>query len=163
LTATIGLVRAIRRVLPVLEATARELPVSVDAYRRQQARWATGSFQCAFLLTGPLLRSRLSWAAKWQGIVHLYSYSVPLLMLAQIVCYPLLLAGMDSSHHVPAFLRLPLAINFISLAPAIAFTVAQVRRGRRWYHGLPGLVCQVIGAGLSVTVWLSFIRALKPR
>ena len=139
-----------------------ELPVSVDAYRRQQARWATGSFQCAFLLTGPLLRSRLPAAAKWQGIVHLYSYSVPLLMLAQIVCYPLLLAGMDSNHHVPAVLRLPLAINVISLAPAIAFTVAQVRRGRRWWHGLPGLVCQVIGAGLSVTVWLAFLRALRP-
>ncbi|MDQ6917773.1 MAG: glycosyltransferase [Candidatus Dormibacteraeota bacterium] len=139
-----------------------ELPVSVDAYRRQQARWATGSFQCAFLLTLPLLRSRLPVAAKWQGLVHLYSYAVPLLMLAQIVCYPLLLAGMDSNHHVPAVLRLPLAINVISLAPAIAFTVAQMRRGRRWWHGLPGLVCQVIGAGLSVTVWLSFIRALRP-
>jgi cellulose synthase/poly-beta-1,6-N-acetylglucosamine synthase-like glycosyltransferase len=139
-----------------------ELPVSVDAYRRQQARWATGSFQCAFLLTWPLLRSRLPAAAKWQGIVHLYSYLVPLLMLLQVACYPLLLAGMDSSQHVPAVLRLPLAINVISLAPAVAFTVAQVRRGRRWWHGLPGLVCQVIGAGLSVTVWLSFIRALRP-
>jgi hypothetical protein len=139
-----------------------ELPVSVDAYRRQQARWATGSFQCAFLLTLPLLRSRLPAATKWQGIVHLYSYSVPLLMLAQIVCYPVLLAGMDAHGHVPAVVRLPLAINAISLAPAIAFTVAQVRRGRRWWHGLPGLVCQVIGAGLSVTVWLSFLRALRP-
>ena len=27
-----------------------ELPVSIDAYRRQQSRWATGSFQCAFSL-----------------------------------------------------------------------------------------------------------------
>ena len=139
-----------------------ELPVAVDSYRRQQARWATGSFQCAFLLTWPLLRSRLPAAAKWQGLVHLYSYAVPLLMLAQIVSYPLLLAGMDSNHHVPAVLRLPLAINVISLAPAIAFTVAQVRRGRSWWHGLPGLVCQVIGAGLSITVWLSFLRALRP-
>jgi cellulose synthase/poly-beta-1,6-N-acetylglucosamine synthase-like glycosyltransferase len=139
-----------------------ELPVAVDSYRRQQARWATGSFQCAFLLTGPLLRSRLSIAAKWQGLVHLYSYGVPLLMLAQIVSYPLLLVGMDANHHIPAVLRLPLAINLISLAPAIAFTVAQVRRGRSWWHGLPGLVCQVIGAGLSVTVWLSFLRALRP-
>jgi len=35
-----------------------ELPVSVDAYRRQQSRWATGSFQCAIRLLGPVWRSQ---------------------------------------------------------------------------------------------------------
>ena len=31
-----------------------ELPVSIDAYRSQQSRWATGSFQCAFRLLSPV-------------------------------------------------------------------------------------------------------------
>src|SRR5207248_1792628 len=34
-----------------------ELPVSIDAYRRQQSRWATGSFQAAFSLLMPVMRS----------------------------------------------------------------------------------------------------------
>ncbi|HUE69202.1 MAG TPA: glycosyltransferase [Candidatus Acidoferrum sp.] len=37
-----------------------ELPVSIDAYRRQQSRWATGSFQVAFRMLRPVLGSDAS-------------------------------------------------------------------------------------------------------
>ena len=137
-----------------------ELPVAVDAYRRQQSRWATGSFQCAFLLSGRVLRSTRPIGVKWQAIVHLFSYAVPLLMLAQVVAYPFLL--LTSHHRGLDAISVPLAINVVSLAPSIAFTIAQVRRGRPWWHGVPAILCQVIGAGLSLTVLVSFVRALRP-
>src|SRR5579859_2504855 len=70
-----------------------ELPVSIDAYRRQQSRWATGSFQSAFALIGPVLRSRNRAAVKVQAAAHLLAYGVGPVMLAQLACYPVLLAG----------------------------------------------------------------------
>src|SRR5439155_160036 len=48
-----------------------ELPVSIDAYRRQQSRWATGSFQSAFRLLGPVLRMHARVAVKFQAAMHL--------------------------------------------------------------------------------------------
>src|SRR5207237_5563448 len=48
-----------------------ELPVSIDAYRSQQSRWATGSFQCAFRLLGPVWRSKNRVALKVQATIHL--------------------------------------------------------------------------------------------
>src|SRR5580704_2504581 len=68
-----------------------ELPVSIDAYRRQQSRWATGSFQSAFKLLIPVLRSRNRAAVKLQATVHLLAYGIGPLMLLQLVCYPVLL------------------------------------------------------------------------
>src|SRR6202030_4293410 len=68
-----------------------ELPVSMDAYRRQQSRWATGSFQAAFRLMIPVLRSRNRGAVKLQATVHLLAYGIGPLMLLQLMCYPVLL------------------------------------------------------------------------
>ena len=48
-----------------------ELPVSIDAYRHQQSRWATGSFQCAFRLLRPVWRSSNRAAVKIQATIHL--------------------------------------------------------------------------------------------
>src|SRR2546423_296496 len=70
------------------------VPVSVDAYRPAQSRWATGSFQSAFRLLVPVLRSRNRAAVKLQASVHLLAYAVGPLMLLQLMCYPpLLLTG----------------------------------------------------------------------
>src|SRR6195256_502587 len=66
-----------------------ELPVSIDAYRRQQSRWATGSFQSAFNLMMPVLRSPARAAVKFQATVHLLAYGVGPVMLVQLACYPL--------------------------------------------------------------------------
>src|SRR5438270_1812 len=138
-----------------------ELPVGIDAYRRQQSRWATGSFQTAFRLLGPLFRSRQPAAVKWQASVQLLSYAVGPLMLLQLLSYPAILFA--KLHHDP-FLALGtvgLAINLVSVAPCAGFAIAQHRRGRAWWMGLPACLCQVLGAGLSLTVVVAFLRALR--
>jgi len=139
----------------------QELPVGIGAYRRQQARWATGSFQCAFLLLGRILGGALPARVKWQALVHLCSYSVPVLVLLQLACYPLLLSPGRPSGPL-ALNALPLLLNGMGLAPLVAFAVAQHRRGRGWWHGLAGLGCQVVGAGLSLTIAIAFIRSFWP-
>ncbi len=138
-----------------------ELPVSIDAYRRQQSRWATGSFQSAFLLLGPVLRSRNRPAVKLQAAVHLLSYGVGPVMLAQLACYPLLLLTVDSRWFPWQLADASVLVIAIGASPWIGFMVAQTRRGRPWWSGLPSVLCQVVGAGMSLTVLVAMVRATR--
>jgi cellulose synthase/poly-beta-1,6-N-acetylglucosamine synthase-like glycosyltransferase len=140
----------------------QELPVSANAYRSQQRRWATGSFQCAAMLMRPLLRSRrLRAAHKFQAAMHLLGYVAPIAMLAQIACYPVLLWGLASGQRVPG-LALPAVASALSLAPAAGMAVAQWRRGREWWLHWYGLLgWSVLGAGTSLTVLASTWGAVR--
>jgi cellulose synthase/poly-beta-1,6-N-acetylglucosamine synthase-like glycosyltransferase len=138
-----------------------ELPVSIDAYRRQQSRWATGSFQGAFRLLVPVMRSRNRPVVKLQAAVHLLSYAVGPMMLLQLACYPWLVVG---GGHLGRLWQIPaiaIWINLVGASPWLGFIVAQTRRGRPWWSGLPALLCQVVGAGMSLTVLLALLRALR--
>lgn len=139
-----------------------ELPVSVDGFRRQQRRWATGIFQCALRLGPRLFSSRLSAGVKWQAAMHMSSYLAPVLMLVQLACFPILLYGhLARSRGLdgPSWLLL---LNLMSLAPVSAFIAAQLRRGRSWWLGLGGVLCQVVGAGLALTCLTALARSLTP-
>jgi cellulose synthase/poly-beta-1,6-N-acetylglucosamine synthase-like glycosyltransferase len=139
----------------------QELPVSVNAYRGQQSRWATGSLQCAIGLLPNVLRSRLRPAAKFQATMHLLGYVAPLAMLTQIACYPALLLARDSFHALPA-LGVPVVASLLSLAPAISMAVAQWRRGRDWWWHWFGLIgWTFLGAGTSATVAAAVLPALR--
>ena len=139
-----------------------ELPVSIDAYRRQQSRWATGSFQSAFKLLGPVMRSRTRAAVKLQAAVHLLAYAIGPLMLAQLICYPALLLGLGR-HGLPwPLAQASVLVVPVAVSPWFGFIVAQTRRGRPWWSGLPSLLCQVVGAGMSLTATVAMFRALRP-
>ncbi len=141
-------------------AVPQELPVSANAYRSQQLRWATGSFQCAARLLGPVLRSRLQAIVRFQACMHLLGYVAPLAMLLQMCAYPALVAARASGHTLPGTPLL--AASFLSLAPAVGMAVAQARRGRDWWLHLPGaLVWSVLGAGTSLTVVAALFKALR--
>ena len=138
-----------------------ELPVSIDAYRRQQSRWATGSFQSAFKLLVPVLRSPNRAAVKLQASVHLLAYGIGPLMLIQLICYPALLLTVG-----PHGLPWPIAdasvlVVVVAVSPWFGFIVAQIRLGRRWWSGLPSLLCQIVGAGMSLTAMLALFRATR--
>jgi len=138
-----------------------ELPVSIDAYRHQQSRWATGSFQCAFKLLGPVWRSRNRPAMKAQATIHLLAYSVGPLMLVQLVCYPLLLMTVGRQR-IPWELGAALLLGAcVAVSPWIGFMVAQTRRDRRWWTAIPSLYCQVIGAGMSVNVLIALLASIR--
>jgi Glycosyltransferase like family 2 len=139
----------------------QELPVSVDAYRGQQSRWATGSFQCAAGLLKPVLGSRLRVSAKFQALMHLLGYVAPIAMLVQVACYPLLLALLPAGQHPPST-HVPLAASLLSLAPAAGMAVAERRQGREWWRQAWALLgWSVLGAGTSLIVAAALGRALR--
>src|SRR2546421_5105974 len=141
-----------------------ELPVSIDAYRRQQSRWATGSFQSAYLLLGPVMRSPSRPAVKFQAAVHLLAYGVGPVMLLQLACYPLLLLSFGGPGlHLPWYLADSASVAIaVGVTPWLGFVAAQTRRGRRWWSGLPSFLCQIVGAGMSANTVLALARSVRP-
>ena len=139
-----------------------ELPVSIDAYRRQQSRWATGSFQSAFKLVIPVLRSNNPPAVKLQATVHLLAYGVGPLMLLQLMCYPGLLLNTGRLDVFWQLADASLAVVIVAVSPWFGFIVAQTRRGRAWWTGIPSLMCQVFGAGMALNTTIAFARAMRP-
>jgi cellulose synthase/poly-beta-1,6-N-acetylglucosamine synthase-like glycosyltransferase len=138
-----------------------ELPVSIDAYRRQQSRWATGSFQSASKLFGPLLRSRHRPAVKLQAAVHLLAYGVGPLMVLQLMCYPVLLIDARRVDTIWLVADASVALAVIAVSPWFGFMVAQTRRGRPWWTGIPSFMCQVFGAGMSLNTTIALTRATR--
>lgn len=138
----------------------QELPVSIDGYRGQQARWAQGSFQCAVLLLPAVLRSRLPLIVRFQAAMHLLGYVAPLMMLLQVSAY----AGLVHSPFRAAAWAwgVILLFSLFSLAPPVCLLVGQFREGGSWATRMPAIfLWPVLGAGTSLTVLLGLLRALS--
>jgi cellulose synthase/poly-beta-1,6-N-acetylglucosamine synthase-like glycosyltransferase len=71
-----------------------ELPVQIDAFKRQQFRWAKGSIQTARKLLGRLWRAPQPLWLKLMSTLHLTNYSVhPLMLVNLILILPMTLSG----------------------------------------------------------------------
>src|SRR5207245_1359627 len=74
--------------------------------------------------------------------------------------YPILVVGFEN--RPPDGLTWPLLVSLLSLSPALGLTIAQWRRGRRWWRTIPAcLAWSVVGAGTSLTVAGSLWRAAR--
>ena len=62
-----------------------ELPAQIESYKRQQFRWAKGSFQTLKKLAPTLLRARTPLYRRFMGFVHLSGYLVHLLMIVTVL------------------------------------------------------------------------------
>jgi hypothetical protein len=139
-----------------------ELPVSFTAYRRQQHRWARGSFECAVRYLPLIWNSDVPLPRKLQSSLHLTGYGVHLLLFALVILYPLVLA---ISAHYPSLVSLfgiAIGFSFTAFAPTVLFIVAQYSLRKRWLGLLPAIFFMtLLGAGMMVNtlraalqVWL---------
>ncbi|HEY9387824.1 MAG TPA: glycosyltransferase [Nitrososphaeraceae archaeon] len=77
-----------------------ELPVQINAAKRQQFRWAKGSIQLAVKLLGKLLiQKKIPTDTKIQAFIQLTRHIVHPLFLAQFLIFPILLALDDSFYN----------------------------------------------------------------
>ncbi len=135
-----------------------ELPVQMDALKRQQFRWAKGAIQTLRKLIGPLLRSRQPLWVKVQGLLHLSVYFVQpvtllLLLLAPVIGWP---GGAGSRALSWAWLA--------TLGPFILIVSSQIGQQPRPLRRLLALpVLLLLGAGLSLVNTLAVIEALLGR
>lgn len=129
--------------LPDVEAPA-ELPAQMEAFKRQQARWAKGSVQCLRKLSIPILRSNLAWRQKLMAFVHVSGYlSQPLLVLLLLTLLPIFWTGQAT----PAFL---ITLAIASVGPPLLYTVAQATLHRDWPRRL-GYLPALLAVGTGMT------------
>ncbi|MDH3674506.1 MAG: glycosyltransferase, partial [Anaerolineae bacterium] len=132
-----------------------ELPVQVDAFKRQQFRWAKGSIQTALKLLPDLWQSRQPLWIKLMGTLHLTNYSVHPLMLVNL----LLVLPMTLSNS-PLLLLTPL-FTIIAIGPPLLYWTA-IRKSKlsRWARiSRLGLLIG-LGTGLSVNNTKAVLEAL---
>lgn len=70
-----------------------EVPPQMQAYKQQQARWATGSTQVLIKLLGPLLRSKLSLRKRLMGALQLFQYAIQPVMLLTLALTPIMMVS----------------------------------------------------------------------
>jgi cellulose synthase/poly-beta-1,6-N-acetylglucosamine synthase-like glycosyltransferase len=82
-----------------------ELPVQIDALKRQQFRWAKGSMQTAIKLLQSLWRLPHPTWLKLMATLHLTNYAVhPLMLLNFLLTLPITLSNSSLLHYTPFFL-----------------------------------------------------------
>lgn len=148
-----------------------ELPPMVAAFRRQQARWATGAAQCLAKHAGSLLRGRLAservgrdpegklpWSARLEGLMHLSVWIAHPMSLVLLLLTPLMLEG-----------RIPLTLNLsifwlAALGPICAYAISQRRLYGDWRARMlfmPALA--LLGTGLALSNTISIAQGLMAR
>jgi cellulose synthase/poly-beta-1,6-N-acetylglucosamine synthase-like glycosyltransferase len=134
-----------------LTVAPAELPVSYSGYRRQQHRWAQGSFECAIKHLPAVWRSDNSLGRKVSATLHLTGYLIHLSMLSLTFLYPLILVVSQQHRELRSLLELLGIFNLTTLAPTVLLIVAQHRLGRNWVRQVPAiLLLSVFGSGLMV-------------
>jgi len=163
--------------LPDVESPA-ELPPQTAAFKRQQARWATGQAQCLVKLTGPLLRGQLdrgpdaapeaqvarkadlplSWAARLEGVLHLSVWLAhPMSLLLLLLTLPMVLG------------RIPMAFNLtifwlVALGPIVAYALSQRHLYADWKRRMMLMpVLALLGTGLALSNTVAIARGLIGR
>ena len=134
-----------------------ELPPQMEAFKRQQARWAQGSVQCLRKLAQPILRSRLSAAQKIMAFAHISGYLTHPLMVV------LLLAALPLLWLAPSSLAQFTGLWIASLGPPLVYAVAASALYANWKQRMLYFpVLAAVGAGITwstiAAVWQGLIR-----
>jgi cellulose synthase/poly-beta-1,6-N-acetylglucosamine synthase-like glycosyltransferase len=128
-----------------------ELPVQMNAAKRQQFRWAKGSIQCALkLLSDIVVRRGIDVGAKVQAFVQLTRHVVYPFMLIQFLTLPLLLTQ-GVNLYVIGFLPSVTLALYILMGPGAYLLILQDIYHDSWRQKakmLPFLL--VYNAGMSV-------------
>jgi len=128
-----------------------ELPVQMNAAKRQQFRWAKGSIQCAIkLLTDIALKRKVGVEAKIQAFVQLTRHIVYPLMLIQFLTLPVLLAA-NMNLYLVSFVPALTIATYLAMGPGAYIMIIQSMYQKSWKSKvkiLPALL--VYNAGMSV-------------
>ena len=132
-----------------------ELPVHINAFKRQQFRWAKGSIQTARKLLRDLWRAPNPVLKKIEGTIHLTHYAVhPLMLFNLIISLPLIAIRSPLLWILPIFL-------FSAIGPLLMYWVAMGEEGQTIFARINNLAMLLLmGMGLSLNNSLAVIEAL---
>jgi cellulose synthase/poly-beta-1,6-N-acetylglucosamine synthase-like glycosyltransferase len=147
--------------LPNIECPS-ELPVEMNAFKSQQARWAKGLMQTAKKILPRVLRSKESAAVKAEAFFHLTAnISYPLMVLMSIILLPAMIVRFYQGWFQVLVIDLPLFLA--STCSISSFYLAAERAlypktWKRTFLYLPFVMA--VGIGLSVRNAWGVLEAL---
>ena len=132
-----------------------ELPVQMNAAKRQQFRWAKGAIQCAIKLLGDILiKRKIPLETKLQAFVQLTRHIAYPLLLIQFLALPILLASEMNLHIVRLVPAVTIA-TYLAMGPGAYLLVIYNVWGKNWKHKakiLPFLLIYSAGMAVNNTV-----------
>src|SRR5574340_1075921 len=127
-----------------------ELPVQMNAAKRQQFRWAKGSIQCAIKLLGDVVIKKIPFDTKIQAFVQLTRHIVFPLMLIQFLILPILLASKINLYIVSG-LPLLTIISYLAMGPVVYIMIIRDIYAKTWKSKVMSYLYMVFySAGMSV-------------
>lgn len=136
-----------------------ELPPALDAFKAQQARWATGHMQCLRKLVPRVLAADLPHAVKLQALLHLSKHLSYALTLLAAALMPLLLAtgGLVREGDLLALLpAVTLGLPTLHLVAQLALAEHKHGAGvRAW------LLFLIVDSGLAWNNTVAIVRGLS--
>jgi len=128
-----------------------EVPVSFNAFRRQQHRWSRGSMECAGKLIPRVWQAPTTLGRKIQATLHLSSYGIHLLLFLLVLLYPLVVLFLSAYPRLSVFYGFAYLFAPAAMAPTVLFITGQQQLNRPWWRLLPKLVLvSIVGSGLMV-------------
>jgi hypothetical protein len=139
-----------------------ELPVSFSAYRRQQQRWARGSFECAIKFIPQIWQAQIPIAQKIEATFHLTGNMVYLLVCGLSILYPLVLYVSGSYGSLIALFGIGVIFNLTTLAPTLFFLVAQQQIEQNWWQYIPALIfTSIFSSGMMLNTMRAAWQVLR--
>ncbi len=129
-----------------------ELPLSLSAFKSQQARWAQGSTQTALKLLPGLLRGRWSLQVKLEAVAHLGGHlAAPLTLALSILVFPAVIVRLELGR--PLLLLADLVLFLAAMGPLNSFYAETLKaRGRRVWPTLLFAVPLVMAVGIGISL-----------
>jgi cellulose synthase/poly-beta-1,6-N-acetylglucosamine synthase-like glycosyltransferase len=133
-----------------------ELPVQIDAFKRQQFRWAKGSIQTALKLLGRLWRTPDPIWRKLMGTLHLTNYSVhPLMLVNLLLILPMTLSQSPLLFLTPFF-------TLSAVGPPLLYWTAMGSNALPMVTRFKRLAVLIaLGTGLSVNNTRAVVEAVS--
>ncbi|MDH3253880.1 MAG: glycosyltransferase family 2 protein, partial [Acidobacteriota bacterium] len=128
-----------------------ELPVDINAFKRQQYRWSKGSVQTGRKLLRRILAAPLPWFVKLESTIHLTSNASYLLMVGlSLLVFPAMLLRRGSSSRAILFVDVPLFLCATVSVLAFYSITQKVRGGES--AGRLGRLVPLMGLGIGLAV-----------
>ncbi|MBX3083647.1 MAG: glycosyltransferase [Anaerolineae bacterium] len=136
-----------------------ELPPTMPAFKRQQARWAQGSIESARMLLGPVWRSNYTGFVKLQATIHLLGYLINPIMALLALTYPIMLLVIQHFPQSESAFKIYSSLGPLTFAPTVFFVVSQLLLNRNWKHIPSVLLFQIVSTGLAMNTMRATLKA----
>ncbi|HEY1423842.1 MAG TPA: cellulose synthase family protein [Candidatus Acidoferrum sp.] len=147
--------------LPDIEC-ASELPVDMNGFKAQQARWAKGLMQTAKKILPQVLRSNAPWHVKTEAFFHLTAnISYPLMVLFSVTLLPVMIVRFYQGWFQMLVIDLPLFLASTCSISSFYLVAQKEIHPKTWWRTFLYLpFVMAVGIGISIRNAQAVIEAI---